>query len=78
MLGWPLGPLNDRYKALVVDKKINANGRGPIEYILGATPQSHTLYWNDKDVIHALRDMLREGINKAVGAPADVEFDVGD
>jgi hypothetical protein len=78
VLGWPLGPLNNRYKALVVDRKINANGRGPIEYILGATPQSHTLYWDDKDVIIALRDMLREGIHKAVGAPANVEIDVGD
>jgi hypothetical protein len=78
VLGWPLGPLNDRYQALVVDKKINANGRGPIEYILGATPQSHTLYWDDKDVIHALRDMLREGARKVVGAPTNTELDVGD
>jgi hypothetical protein len=78
VLGWPLGPLNNRYKALVVDKKINANGRGPIDYILGATPQSHTLYWDDKDVIHALRGMLRKGINKVVGAPVKVELDGGD
>lgn len=77
VLGWPLGPLSSSYRALVDDRAIPANGRGPLQYLLGATPHSHTLYWNDQDVIHAVRDMLKAGTYKVLARGADAGGEIG-
>lgn len=60
VLGWPLQPLSDGYRALVEDRAINS-GRGAVDWILKSwNPMSHTAYWRDDDVLGPLEKMLRE------------------
>jgi hypothetical protein len=58
-LGWPLQPLKCGYETLVEDRAINA-GQGMINWLLKSwNPMSHTLYWDDDDVLDPLTHMLR-------------------
>jgi hypothetical protein len=58
VLGWPLEPLSDGYRALVEDRSINA-GRGMVDWILKSwNPLSHELYWEDPEVLKLVTTML--------------------
>ncbi|WP_429140530.1 hypothetical protein [Aeromonas allosaccharophila] len=54
VLGWPLSPLSDSYKALVKDYEINVGG-----IFSSWNPWSHGQYWTDKDVIDPLVQKIR-------------------
>ncbi|HYD96626.1 MAG TPA: hypothetical protein VEC01_14955 [Noviherbaspirillum sp.] len=66
VLGWPLRPLNGGYEVLVDDRAINAGKDNPIKWIMSGTPMSHTLYWEDSEVVAALARMIKEGRSKPV------------
>jgi len=64
VLGWPLRPLNGGYESLVTDRAINAGKESPSRWIISGTPMSHTLYWEDDEVIDALARMILDGRSK--------------
>lgn len=59
VLGWPLEPLSPSYRKLVEDVAINA-GHGMLGLAGSWNPLSHTLYWEDDDVIKPLAAMLTQ------------------
>ncbi|MFC4931990.1 hypothetical protein [Massilia sp. GCM10023247] len=59
VLGWPLQPLSNGYRALVEDRPINA-GQGAVGWMLKSwNPLSHNSYWQDNEVLEPLASMLR-------------------
>lgn len=60
VLGWPLKPLSDGFKALVQDFEINS-GQG-VNWFTSGTPLSHNYYWKDDDfvnpVVHEIKAVL--------------------
>lgn len=59
VLGWPLQPLSNGYRALVEDRTINA-GQGAVGWMLKSwNPLSHNSYWQDNEVLEPLAAMLR-------------------
>lgn len=55
-LGWPLHPLNAKYKAAVaVDKAVNVGN-----VFKSWTPLSHSAYWTDGDVLDPIEAALRD------------------
>ena len=59
VLGWPLQPLSDSYRAAVDrDYAINAGG-----LLRAWNPLSHTQYWTDREVTDRLADDLRSLID---------------
>lgn len=60
VLGWPLAPLSDRYRKVVVDHAVNAGG-GILGWLLKSwNPMSHTQYWADDEVLDPLEKKLRD------------------
>lgn len=56
VLGWPLHPLNRKYKAAVaVDKAVNVGN-----LLNSWTPLSHSAYWSDGDVLDPVEQALRD------------------
>lgn len=53
VLGYPLEPVNDLYKAVVKDRPINAGG-----FLSSWNPISHIRYWTDKDVLKPIAESL--------------------
>lgn len=53
VLGWPLRDLNDDYRELVRDHKINSG------LVSGFTPLSHVNYWSDGEFLKPLARHLR-------------------
>lgn len=59
ILGWPLQPLSESYRALVEDRAINASGGVANLLLRSWNPLAHNSYWDDDTVIAAIAAMLR-------------------
>ncbi|WP_229423056.1 hypothetical protein [Telluria aromaticivorans] len=59
ILGWPLQPLSEGYRALVEDRAINAGGGVASLLLRSWNPLAHNSYWDDGTVIAAIAAMLR-------------------
>jgi len=59
VLGWPLQPLSQGYRALVEDRAINAGGGIAGLLARSWNPLSHNNYWEDAAVLDAIAAMLR-------------------
>jgi len=59
VLGWPLQPLSNGYRALVEDRAINAGGGARKLLLRSWNPLSHNNYWDDGAVLDAVAGMLR-------------------
>jgi len=59
VLGWPLQPLSQGYRALVEDRPINASGGLGSLLTRSWNPLSHNSYWADAAVLDAIAGMLR-------------------
>ena len=59
VLGWPLQPLSNGYRALVEDRAINASGGVASLLARSWNPLSHNSYWQDGVVLDAIAAMLR-------------------
>lgn len=59
VLGWPLQPLSNGYRALVEDRAINAGGGVAGILARSWNPLSHDGYWEDGAVLDAIAAMLR-------------------
>ena len=59
VLGWPLQPLSNGYRALVEDRAINASGGVGSLLLRSWNPLSHESYWDDAAVVEAIAGMLR-------------------
>lgn len=69
VLGWPLSPLSDKYKAVVEDHAINANN-GLWGWLLKSwNPFSHSEYWEDGEVLSHLAQNLRAMLTLASSSP---------
>lgn len=55
VLGWPLAPLSHSYGKLVKDYQINVG-----DSIVSMTPLSHKHYWQDRDFLRPVTDVLLE------------------
>ncbi len=59
VLGWPLQPLSNGYRALVEDRAINASGGVASLLLRSWNPFAHNSYWDDAAVVEAIAAMLR-------------------
>jgi len=59
VLGWPLKPINSKYKAAIeVEKQINV-GSNLISWLTSQTPLSHNNYWSDNDFCDPIEEAIR-------------------